>query len=167
MYKATIKEGNSFSVDAIGNDYKINGESLDFDCQPIGEGIFHLIIENKTFKAQLVRMDKAKSSFVFQINGVEVELELEDKYDLLLSKLGIEKGAGLNVKNVQAPMPGLVLKVSVKSGDDVEEGEALLVLEAMKMENVIKAPKAGLIDKVEVEVGQKVDKGEILIHYKD
>jgi biotin carboxyl carrier protein len=62
-------------------------------------------------------------------------------------------------------MPGLVLQVHVSEGDTVEEGEAVLVLEAMKMENVIKAPKAATIGKVEIEVGDKVDKGTVLVQF--
>lgn len=123
-------------------------------------------MDNQSFRAGLLRMDKSKSSFVFLVDGVELELDLDDQYDLLLDKLGMEKGAGANVKNVQAPMPGLVLQVNVNEGEEVEEGTPLLVLEAMKMENVIKAPKAAVISSIAVKIGDKVDKGEILVHFE-
>lgn len=140
-----------------------NGETVDFDCQYIGDHRFHLIINDRSINAELVDMDKSKSTFTFLVNGVEIELNLEDKFDLLLDQLGMEKGAGSNVKNIQAPMPGLVLQVNVAVGDTVDNDAPLLVLEAMKMENVIKSPKETTIASIEVEVGQKVEKGQILV----
>jgi len=67
---------------------------------------------------------------------------------------------------VLAPMPGKVLSVGVTKGEMVEEGHALLVLEAMKMENVIRAPRAGVLASVEVGSGVAVEKGTALVTYE-
>lgn len=166
MYRAKINEGGQFDIEVSGDKYSANGQEVEFDCKHIGDDKFHLIIDDRSVKAQLLSMDKAKSSFLFLIDGVEIELELEDQYDLLLDELGMEKGGGASVKNIQAPMPGLVLQVNVSVGDEISEDDPLIVLEAMKMENVIKAPKDVKIAAVEVEVGQKVDKGQVLINFE-
>ena len=64
---------------------------------------------------------------------------------------------------VEAPMPGTVLKVNVKVGDTVEEGQAVVILEAMKMENEIAAPKSGTVASVNASQGAAVNTGDLLI----
>ncbi len=64
---------------------------------------------------------------------------------------------------IPAPMPGTILRLACKSGQEVKKGETLLVLEAMKMENEIQAPADGKIEEVKVSEGQSVDAGDILV----
>ena len=66
-------------------------------------------------------------------------------------------------ETVAAPMPGTILKVNVKNGDAVKEGQVLVVLEAMKMENEIMAPKSGTITQVAVQKGASVNTGDALV----
>ena len=68
--------------------------------------------------------------------------------------------------DIKAPMPGKVLQVLVNAGDTVEEGQALLVLEAMKMENVIKAIAEGVVLDIPVSPGQAVEKGSLLVAFE-
>ena len=70
-------------------------------------------------------------------------------------------GAG-SIK-VESPMPGTILKVNVKVGDKVDEGQAVIMLEAMKMENEIVAPKAGTVASIDVNQGDSVNSGDVLI----
>jgi 3-methylcrotonyl-CoA carboxylase alpha subunit len=63
-------------------------------------------------------------------------------------------------------MPGKVLSINVSAGDEVAEGDALLVLEAMKMENVIRAPRAGVLADIAPTAGQAVEKGALLVAYE-
>ncbi|NLA05891.1 MAG: biotin/lipoyl-binding protein [Firmicutes bacterium] len=65
--------------------------------------------------------------------------------------------------NVEAPMPGAIIDVAVKSGDAVKEGDVLVILEAMKMENEITAPRAGTVSTVHVQAGDTVEGGEALV----
>jgi biotin carboxyl carrier protein len=69
------------------------------------------------------------------------------------------------ILQIKAPMPGLVLSVLVTEGDEVKKGDNLLVLEAMKMENMIKSPTDGIIKKIEIKQGNKVEKNELLISF--
>ena len=70
------------------------------------------------------------------------------------------------VQTIESPMPGTILDIRVKSGDTVTEGQALLILEAMKMENEIMAPRAGIIDMVQVTKGASVNAGDVLLSIK-
>ena len=71
-------------------------------------------------------------------------------------------GAGKAIK-VESPMPGSIIDIAVKPGDSVKEGDVLLVLEAMKMENEITASQAGTVVKIDVQIGDTVDGGETLM----
>ncbi|HCK98961.1 MAG TPA: acetyl-CoA carboxylase biotin carboxyl carrier protein subunit [Candidatus Marinimicrobia bacterium] len=68
-----------------------------------------------------------------------------------------------NVSTITAPLPGLILKISVKEGDIVKTGQDLIVMEAMKMENEIQTPKDGKVKSILVKEGDSVNEGDILI----
>jgi glutaconyl-CoA decarboxylase len=75
------------------------------------------------------------------------------------------RGGGTNSLN--APMPGVILEVSVAAGDTVERGQEVAVLEAMKMNNSIKSPRAGVVAEVCVEAGQAVGHGDAIVRFKE
>ena len=77
----------------------------------------------------------------------------------------MEKGGAGKVNELKAPMPGLVLEINVKPGDELQKGDRVLVLEAMKMENVIKAPADATVASIEVEKGKTVDKNQVMIRF--
>jgi biotin carboxyl carrier protein len=97
------------------------------------------------------------------VDGKKQEIEIKDKYDALLKQLGMDKMLGSKMNLLKAPMPGLVLNILVKEGDNIKKGDSLLVLEAMKMENNIKAAGDGVVKKVNVQVKQAVEKNQVLI----
>ena len=76
--------------------------------------------------------------------------------------MGLAEEVDSGLGDVVAPMPGLVLQTNAQEGDEVEEGQAVIILEAMKMENVIKAPAGGTISKIKVKEGETVDKNAVL-----
>jgi biotin carboxyl carrier protein len=98
-----------------------------------------------------------------KINGKHQLVTLQDSYDQLVKKMGLNTGILHKISAIKAPMPGLVLSISIEAGQAVKQGDPLLILEAMKMENVIKSPGDGIVKKIVVEKGKPVDKGEILI----
>jgi len=68
---------------------------------------------------------------------------------------------------ITAPMPGLIQEIQVKAGDRVENGQPLLVLEAMKMKNSIRSPRVGIISRVRVQSGQSVSYGDVLVEFEE
>lgn len=97
------------------------------------------------------------------LHGRTATVRVQDETDLLLERFGIDAGAGTAEAEVRAPMPGLVVRVLVEEGQEVREGDGLLVLEAMKMENELRAPTAGVVTSLHTEEGASADKGEVLM----
>ena len=77
--------------------------------------------------------------------------------------MGFTIGSSIKANSIKAPMPGIILSVNVEENQEVKEGETLLILEAMKMENAIIAPKDGVIKSIFIKSGKTVDKGELMI----
>ena len=96
-----------------------------------------------------------------------VEATVKDETAQLLERFGMDAGAGAAQREVRAPMPGLVLQVLVAPGDAVEEGQGLVVLEAMKMENELRAATAGTVAAVHAAPGDAVGKSDLLVEMED
>ena len=99
------------------------------------------------------------------MNGKKFKFVVKDKYDELLKSLGMDNLATTKVANLKAPMPGLVINIAIEVGQTVQKGDALLILEAMKMENVIKSPTDGVIKSILVKKGDAVEKNQVLLNF--
>jgi biotin carboxyl carrier protein len=91
------------------------------------------------------------------------EVELSEPMDRLLHDLGMDTESVAKAANIKAPMPGLVLQVLVETGAEITKDEKVMILEAMKMENVIKSPGSGKVKAILVRPGQAVDKNQVLL----
>ncbi len=100
---------------------------------------------------------------IVSVNGNDYKVKIKDTYDEQVKNMGLLSTTSQKVNDIQAPMPGLVIDVLVESGEEISEGTPLVVLSAMKMENIILAPNEGIIKSIEVEKDQAVDKGQLLI----
>lgn len=136
---------------------------LDMVCNL--DGSFHILHEGRSWHAEPVSENSENREYVFRINGEKYTVRIDDLYDRLIQQLGLQVGAGQKSNQVKAPMPGLVLSVSVEAGQTVAKGDPLLILEAMKMENVIKAAAEGTVKAVHVLKGAAVDKGQLLVEF--
>jgi biotin carboxyl carrier protein len=101
-----------------------------------------------------------------KVGGVLREVIVFDERALLLDKMGMNTGDSGADLQLCAPMPGKVLSVLVEAGQDVKVGDSLLILEAMKMENIIKSAVDGTIEDVNAKAGLAVEKGELLVAFK-
>jgi biotin carboxyl carrier protein len=144
----------------------VSGEPLNWDVQPVNEHTFHILRDNKSYTAEILEADHANKSFVIKINGHTYRLKAQDELDLLLEKMGMANGGARQVKEVKAPMPGLILHIQTSVGAVVKKGDVLLILEAMKMENAIKSPVDGTIKAIPVTKGKSVEKNQILLQFE-
>ena len=124
---------------------------------------FYVDFKGERVRVSVVVVEFRLRTVVFMIQHHRVELRVQDAQDLQLLALGLPDPAGKKISELRSPMPGLVLTIPVKPGDVVRKGEALLILEAMKMENVLKAPSDLLISEIKVVQGQAVEKNQPLI----
>jgi pyruvate carboxylase subunit B len=111
----------------------------------------------------VVRRGAARGDYTLWVNGFRFDAEaLDDRTSAIreLSKLSA-KAAG--PAPLVAPMPGLIVRVNVKAGDRVSQGQGLVVMEAMKMENELRAAAAGTVKQVHASIGTAVEKGTVLI----
>lgn len=165
MYKA-LTNRKTFEIAAGDESWTVDGNALDWDVCSLGAGHFHILYMGKGYNAELVKTDSDTKTVELKINGRRYSVHLKDKFDLLLEKMGMNNtGAGkLNV--LKAPMPGLIIDLRVEAGQTVKAGDPLLVLEAMKMENVFKASDDVTIKEINVVEKQAVEKGNELINFE-
>jgi len=128
----------------------------------------HYIAEykNTIYNISVESFDPKAKSYELTINDVPVKLSLKNSLDQLIDQLGLKSKKKEDVSQVLAPMPGLVINISVAVGDQVEKDDPLLILEAMKMENVLKSKGSGTVKKIHVNEQDKVDKAQILIEFE-
>ena len=127
------------------------------------DGTYHLLYENESYQIKVLEQDTGNKQLKLLVNGQAYHLKIEDEYDQLVRQLGLEVVKSQKVNEIKAPMPGLVLEVSVEVGQTIAKGDPLLILEAMKMENVIKSAGDGVVEEILIEKGAAVEKGALLI----
>jgi len=144
----------------------INGNDFNIDSVEFVNGHFSVLKNNKSYKAEIVSFDEDEKTYKIKVNGNAYTVKVKDRFDLLLQSMGMDTLASKKINELKAPMPGLVLDVRVSVGDTIKKGEPLIVLEAMKMENILKATADVTIKKIAVERGNAVEKNQILILFE-
>jgi len=134
------------------------------DLVRTGPSSFSLVRNGKSHSVLVLKEDVENQTVRLRIGAHTYTVELQDDRSRLLQTLGLDK-ATKKVSEIKAPMPGMVLNILVKAGDSVKKNDPVLVLEAMKMENVIKAPGDAMIATVHAEKGKAVEKGQLLISF--
>ena len=145
-------------------DFELENSS-DIDISALSETKFHILKDHKSYELEVLATDFNNNKFSIKVNGNVYEVKAKDELEQLLSKMGIDSSASSKVNELKAPMPGAVVAVSVKVGQEVVKGDALLILEAMKMENVLKAEGVGVVGAILISEGDVVDKGTVLIEF--
>ena len=159
MKYVTIINDERYEIE-IDNDGSVlvNGEERDVDFLNLGGSLFSLITENKSFEA-VIDDDEGKIAVMMRGRLFEAQV-LDERAMLLLQRRGGQpSGSG----EINAPMPGLIVEVSVESGQTVQQGETLIILESMKMQNELKSPVDGVVGSIHVSAGQAVNKNDLLV----
>ena len=164
MYTATISD-SIFEVQKSKDQWVVDQEVQQWQLTKVRERHYHLLYRNQSLKVELVEIDEDSKTVILKLNNKLVDIQLKDKFDLLLDKLGMNFSKGSTAQDLKAPMPGLIFDIKVQEGDAVKKGDALLVLEAMKMENILKAPGDGIVKSVKIKKGDSVEKNQVLIQF--
>jgi len=127
---------------------------------------FTLTYKGQKFFGELLE-DKSEDNFLkIKINHRVFEVKKKGELDDLISALGLDIPKVRKLKELQAPMPGRIVQVSVEVGQELNIGDEILSLEAMKMENILKAEGIGTVKAIFAEANQVVEKGFVLIEFE-
>ncbi len=154
----------NYNINIGEQSFPLKADDLsDLDMVKTADGDFHILQDGKAYRAELENANFNDKTMTIKINGNKYEINIEDSYDQLVKEMGLSAAGSQKMTNVKAPMPGLVLDILVSPDQEVVKGDALLILEAMKMENVLKAEGDGVVKSIEVTKGTAVDKGQVII----
>ena len=160
-YRVTIA-GRTFEVELGSEGVSVGGEPVAAELRAIPDGpVRSLRMECESHR--LVAHRRAPGDWELQLRGWRLRAEVVDERTLRIRELAGAGAVQAGPKAVRAPMPGLVVRVEVKEGDDVRPGRRLVIVEAMKMENELRADSAGRVRAVHVQAGQAVEKDQVLI----
>jgi biotin carboxyl carrier protein len=164
MLRVTTENNEASEITVAENGTLIrNGAPVTFDVFEGAGGILSILYNGRSFTAIVEKVDKLAKEVTLRVNGYSFTTKIAEPIDLLLANMGMGGMRTKGVGSIKAPMPGMVLKTLVEPGQAVEKGDGLLILEAMKMENLIKAPAAGVVKSLHVTERTAVEKGTVLV----
>ncbi len=164
MIEVKVGEKEKISVANNKEGVLLNGKPFDGEIVKLNESSYKVYKGNKIFRVDVV--EREGKEMKLKVNGILLDVSVTDHIDQILDKLGMDVTANAAIKDVKAPMPGSILNIIVSEGDEVNLGDQLLVLEAMKMENVIKAPGEGKVGKIHISEKENVEKNQVLISFE-
>lgn len=163
MLQLSINNKNSFAAGQENDTWLINGNTADLDIQQQPNGLLSVLYNGKSYTAMVEKLDAKNKELVLRIDGQRYTVAIQEPIDQLLSSMGMDLKAMQKAEPVKAPMPGMILKVLVEPGQQINKGDGLLILEAMKMENVLKASAPATVKAIKVTERTAVEKGAVLI----
>ena len=102
---------------------------------------------------------------ILNVDGIEIKIEKRERLTDLFEKIGYQEDARNSISEIKAPMPGTIVEILVKEGQEIEANDPILILEAMKMENIIRATSAATVTEIVANVGSVVQKNDTLIKF--
>ena len=161
----------------MSNHYKLNvNNTFQFDVEKdvvsqldavsVENNKFHILKDSTPYQAEIIETDFINKTYTVKVNNSTYTVAIANALDMLIKEMGFEVGAAKQVNAIKAPMPGLILEISVVVGQEVKENDPLLILEAMKMENSILSPRDGVIKSITMIKGAAVEKGALLIEFE-
>lgn len=163
-YHVTLRN-RTYVIDVEGGAVAVDGERLEAHLAMVpGTPLVQLLLgqESWTVAAQALGAGRRALGAA----GERFEVEVQDDRSRQIEALTGRGKKPVQGGVVKAPMPGMVVRVAVAAGQEVEAGAGLVVVEAMKMENELRASRKSVIERVHVSAGQKVEKGEVLVTLK-
>jgi biotin carboxyl carrier protein len=153
----------------VNNTFQFDVESdvvAQLDAVSVEKNKFHILKNNTPYQAEIIATDFINKTYTVKVNNETFTVAIANALDILIKEMGFEIGSAKQVNAIKAPMPGLILEISVAVGQEVKENDPLLILEAMKMENSIVSPRDGVIKSISMTKGAAVEKGALLIEFE-
>lgn len=149
--------------------WKIDGEKavVNHQANVVWDDAKFFTVHHKgiAFHGEILSENLENRTLKIKLNHREFTIQKEGPLDALIAELGLDKVKVRKLKQLQSPMPGRIVSVSVQIGEEIEVGQPLLTLEAMKMENVLKSEGIGVVKEILIQANDVVDKGAVLITF--
>lgn len=163
MYQVKVNDKYSYNLVKNGESLLINGEIISVDIRRFNNLAWHVIINLQSYNIEVISFNGLEKTAEIKVNNNIYTVTVKDQFDILLDNLGLSNLNAAKVSDVKAPMPGMVLKVFVTEGMEIKKGDNLFILEAMKMENIIKSPADVRVKTIKIKPGDKIEKGQVLM----
>ncbi|MBV6393625.1 MAG: hypothetical protein KPEEDBHJ_02867 [Anaerolineales bacterium] len=162
MKYVTTVDGREYQIEIVDERHVRVGDRLlavNFESVS-GQPVFSLLLDGKSFESFVYPDDE---NWQVLLRGRQYQVQVEDEREKRLKAAagsGVAEGGEFHLK---APMPGLVVAVSVAEGEEVKKGQVLVILESMKMQNELKSPRDGKVDRIRVKPGESVEQKQTLL----
>ncbi|TPN82265.1 acetyl-CoA carboxylase biotin carboxyl carrier protein subunit [Aquimarina algicola] len=158
IYK--VKVNDTFTFDFTKE------EILKTDSTKNLDSSYHLLQDHQSYHTEILDSDFISKNYTIKVNNNTYHVSIDNALDMQIKEMGFSIGSSKQVDAIKAPMPGLLLDIQIDEGQEVKENDPLLILEAMKMENVILSPRDGIIKSISASKGEAVDKGQLLVEFE-
>jgi biotin carboxyl carrier protein len=158
--------GNTAEFKQKGNNWLLAGSDAIPEILTTDNGKICFLLNQQRYETEILQVNREERWVELRINGKPVRVAISTPLDKLLHAMGMDTASAARAAQVKAPMPGLVLRVLVEPGAEVQKDDKVMILEAMKMENVIKSPGHGIVKQILVQPGQAVDKNQVLVDFE-
>ncbi len=163
MLQVTVNDKNTFAIKEEDGRMVINDAAIDWDASQQPNGLISVLFNGKSYTAIIEHTDRATKQVTLRVNGQLYTTSIKEPIDQLLTNMGLDLKSMQKLEPIKAPMPGMVLKVLVQPGQQINKGDGLIILEAMKMENILKATANATVKSIKAIERTAVEKGAILI----
>lgn len=143
--------------------FSLDTQNTNFEIEDLGKDVYRIKSGKTAEIIEVLAIDIHTKTMTIRHNHSTHVLVFKNELDLVLDKMGIKRAVENISSDIKAPMPGKVIEIVVKEGDVVSKGDPILILEAMKMENVLKAENDCTIKKVLIASAESVEKNQILV----
>ena len=160
-YIATI-DGKEYSIEILDETHIIiDGKTLEVDFESVSnQPVYSLILDGKSYEAYVY---PAEENWEVLRRGRMYPVKVEDEREKRLRAAAGGSVSETGKFYLKSPMPGMVVSVLVEEGQEIEQGQVLLILESMKMQNELKAPRNGTVGRVRVKPGESVEQRQTLL----
>lgn len=150
-----------YEIEIEGDQVFVDGERIEVDLRQSGAPeLYSLLFNGRSYE---LLIEAERFNYGVTVRGERFEVQVEDERTRRLNAGRMMPAVPEGELAVRAPIPGLVVRVLVEVGDTIQDGQALVLLEAMKMENEIRALRGGVVKKIEVAAGQRVEQNGVLL----
>ncbi len=140
---------------------KYQGKLVDIKLREDPNGFSYIVWKNKKYMLDVI--EKNQNRYTVMVNGVWHSFTVETPISLKRRKFLEEQGESSSTVSIEAPMPGKIIDILVEEGAEVKEGEPILILEAMKMQNEIASHVTGVVQSISVKKNESVMKDDVLM----